>query len=186
VFALYRCGDARLAARYKPPKKAHQAHRLESWGGEKVAMMNMKNWMLGTALVVGTLTLGAVAVQAAPEFRGHEFRGGEHFGGGDRGREFRGYEGRRDFRGPVVREGFVGGGYGVGYVPPCPGAGYEWIDGAWVFGGAPRVYGYGYGYAGRPFVGGYDRGRGFDRGDHGRGFAGRGGFRPQPERGFRR
>jgi hypothetical protein len=141
-------------------------------------MFNMKNWMprtslLATALVAGTLTLGAVAAQAAPEFRGgHEFRGGEHFGGGDRGREF---------RGPVVREGFVGGGYGVGYVPPCPGAGYVWLNGAWVFEGYPQVVGYGYGYAGRPFVGGYNRG--FDRG---RVVAGRGGFRPQPERGFRR
>lgn len=28
----------------------------------------------------------------------------------------------------------------VGYAPPCPGPGYSWIDGAWVFVGGPRVY----------------------------------------------
>lgn len=165
-------------------------------------MMNMKNWMTGkfllaTAVVAGTLSLGAVAAQAAGEFRGgREFRGGER----ERGREFRGVEHgfpERGFRGPV-REGFVGGGYSVDYVPPCPGAGYVWqagyynegvwFPGAWIFGGGPRVYGYGYG--GRAFAGGYDRRgddrRGFDRGRVEAGRGGERGFARGGERGFRR
>ena len=186
------------------PEK-HTSPRRGSRGGEKVAMMNMKNWMpgktlLAAALVAGTLTLGAVAAQAAPEFRGgRDGRGGEQFRGvgAGGGREFRGVEHgfpERGFRGPV-REGYVGGayggGYGVGYVPPSPGAGYfwqggydnegVWFPGAWVFGGGARLGGYG----GRGFVGGYDR-RGFDRGRVEVGRGGERGFARGGERGFRR
>lgn len=32
----------------------------------------------------------------------------------------------------------------VGYVPPCPGPGYAWIGGSWVFNGGQRVYRPGY------------------------------------------
>jgi hypothetical protein len=28
----------------------------------------------------------------------------------------------------------------VAYQPPCPGPGYSWINGGWVFVGGPRVY----------------------------------------------
>jgi hypothetical protein len=35
----------------------------------------------------------------------------------------------------------------VAYVPPCPGPGYVWIDGSWVFRGAPLVVRRGYFHA---------------------------------------
>jgi hypothetical protein len=90
-------------------------------------MGSMRNWVLGAAVLAGTLGLGAAKAQAA---------------------EFRVYA-----RGPVA------------YVPPCPGAGYEWaagynangywIPGRWNFVGV-RV--------GGPAVRfGYGRGPGFDR-----------------------
>jgi hypothetical protein len=60
------------------------------------------------------------------------------------------------------------------YIPPCPGDGYVWLGGAWVFRGGPVGRGYGYGRdfrADRGYGAGYDRGgHGFDRG--GRGFEG--------------
>ncbi len=134
----------------------------------------MRNWMLGTALVAGLLGTGAVAANAAPqEFRG---RPEQRL---DRGFD-RGYG--RGFERPVVRGyGYGQPGYGVvvgapyaeGYIPPCPGDGYAWIGGAWVFRGRPEVAGYG---RGGGFDRGVDRGRGFDRGpDRGfdRGFHGR-------------
>jgi hypothetical protein len=125
--------------------------------------------MLGTALIAGLLGTGAVAANAAP-------------------REYRGPVGRdygRGFERPVVRGygrgfgyGYAGPGFGVavggpvvgGYIPPCPGDGYVWLGGAWVFRGRPEVargYGYGYGRDGRfdrGYARGNDRGRGFDRG----------------------
>ena len=128
----------------------------------------MKNFLLGTALVVGLLGTGAAANAQAREFRGGE-RGPAHF----EGRGFdHGYG--RGYERPVVRGYGYGGGYGVavgapyaaGYVPPCPGDGYVWLNGGWVFRGRPGFVG---GY-GRGFDRGYGRGydRGFDRG--GRGF----------------
>jgi hypothetical protein len=139
----------------------------------------MRNWMLGTALVAGLFGTGAVAANAAPqEFRG---RPEQRF---DRGFD-RGYG--RGFERPVVRgygygrPGYgvvVGGGYG-GYIPPCPGDGYAWIGGAWVFRGRPEIAGYGYGRNERfdhgfehGFDRGFDRSRGFERGSD-RGFRGR-------------
>jgi hypothetical protein len=82
----------------------------------------------------------------------------------------------RGFERPEVR-GYAGAGYGYGYgapvvetyIPPCPGDGYVWLNGAWVFRGGPGfVRGYGYGRD----VRGFDRGQGFDRGFDrgGRGF----------------
>jgi hypothetical protein len=120
----------------------------------------MRTWMLGTALIAGLLGTGTIVANAAPrEFRGPVARGYE-----------RGYER------PVVRGyGYDRGGFGVtvggpvagGYIPPCPGDGYVWLGGAWVFrGGYHRVdRGYAYGPVAR-----FDRGhdRGFDRGYRGR------------------
>jgi hypothetical protein len=135
----------------------------------------MRNWMLGTALVAGLLGTGTVAANAAQrDFRGpvgHEY--GRDYGRGDYG---------RGFERPVVRD--YGRGYGYGrpgfgvafggpvvdaYIPPCPGDGYVWLSGAWVFRGGPGFVarGYGYGRDGR-FGRGYERGRGFDRGYAGR------------------
>jgi hypothetical protein len=101
-------------------------------------MKTMRNWMLGAAVVAGTMGLAAVPAQAA---------------------EFGVY-----VRGPVA------------YVPPCPGAGYEWVagyqaSGYWVPGrwnfvgarGAARWDG------DRFRDGGFDRDRHFDR-DRGRDF----------------
>lgn len=139
--------------------------------------------MLGTALTVGMLGAGALAANAAPQEFGHRVSGGfergpDHGYGRGYGRGFdRGYER------PVVR-GYGYGGYGVAveapyvqaYIPPCPGEGYFWLNGAWVFRGREEVVrSYGYG---RGFDHGHDRGfeRGFDRGergfDRGRGFEG--------------
>jgi hypothetical protein len=134
-----------------------------------VAMRNvMRNWMLGTALVAGLFGTGAVAANAAPqEFRGRTEQRFDRDRGFDR-RYDRGYD--RRFERPVVR-GYEQPGYGVvvgdsyaeGYIPPCPGEGYDWIGGAWVFRGRPEVaFGYGYGRNER-FDRGFDRGRGFDR-----------------------
>jgi hypothetical protein len=124
----------------------------------------MKNFMLGAALAVGILGIGTVAANAAPgEFRGRPEPRLDHGYG-------RGYE--RPVVREVVRPGYgygYGGGYGVaydapvveGYIPPCPGDGYVWIGGAWVFRGRPEVI-RGYGYR-RDFR--YERGgRGFERG----------------------
>jgi len=126
--------------------------------------------MLGTALVAGLLGTGAVAANAAPrEFRGQVGR--------DNGRGFerpvvRGYGRGYGYGYSYVRPGLgleVGGPVVGGYIPPCPGDGYVWLGGAWVFRGRPEVargYGYGYGRDGR-----FDRGnggRGFDRGHAGR------------------
>jgi len=125
----------------------------------------MRKGMLGVALVAGLLT-ATVAANAAPEgFRGRaEARPAARFD--------RGY-GRGSER-PVVREygrSYVGYGYGyaapvvTAYIPPCPGDGYVWLNGAWVFRGFGVARGYGYG---RDFR--YDRGRemgrerGFERG----------------------
>ena len=128
--------------------------------------MRFTNILLGTALTIGLLGTGAVAARAqARDFRGGE-RGPAHF----EGRGFdRGYG--RGYERPVVRGYGYGGGYGVaveapyavGYVPPCPGDGYVWLNGGWVFRGRPG------------FVAGYGRGvgRGFDRG-YGRGYVGGG------------
>lgn len=73
---------------------------------------------------------------------------------------------------------YIGG--GPGYMPPCPGPGYEWtagyydggywVPGQWVFAGGPGYYGGGvYGYYGGDDDGGWDRGRGWGGGDHFRG-----------------
>ena len=90
-------------------------------------MRNVAKWMLGAAVVAGTMGLAAVPAQAA-EFRVH-----------------------------------VGG--PVAYVPPCPGAGYEWVggyqaNGYWVPGRWNFV---GVGVRGPVVRFGYDRGPGFDR-----------------------
>lgn len=103
----------------------------------------MRNWMLGTALIAGLLGTGAVSANAASW--------------GYRGPVARGY-----YRGPVrvyERPGFVVGRPVVeGYVPPCPGDGYEWIGGAWVFRGRPEVFHrYAYGPAAH-FDHGFERG----------------------------
>ena len=129
----------------------------------------MRNWMLGTALAAGLLGTGAVAANAAPQdFRG---RPEQRF---DRGYD-RGYG--RGFERPVVRGyGYGGPGFGVAvgapyaaaYIPPCPGDGYVWLNGAWVFRGGPFIArGYGYGRDVH-FDRGFDRGRGIDRGFRGR------------------
>ena len=122
--------------------------------------------MVGTALVVGLLGTGAVAANAAPR----EFRGGHEYARGYERPAFRGYEPRYG----GYRPGFgvaIGGPVVDAYIPPCPGDGYVWLNGAWVFGGGYRG-GYGYGPVAR-----YDRGRGFEgRGYDGRGFD-RGGYR---------
>ena len=77
----------------------------------------MKNFLLGTALVVGLLGTGAAANAQAREFHGGE-RGPAHF----EGRGFdRGYG--RGYERPVVRGYGYGGGYGVAVGAPY-GAGY--------------------------------------------------------------
>jgi len=127
----------------------------------------MKNFLLGTALVAGLLGTGVAANAQAREFRGGE-RGPAHF----EDRRFdRGYG--RGYERPVVRGYGYGGGYGVGYaaqyavgyIPPCPGDGYVWLNGAWVFRGRPGfVVGYGRGFD-RGYGPGFSRGgRGFERG----------------------
>jgi hypothetical protein len=130
----------------------------------------MRKWMLGTALVAGLLGTG-VANAAPREFRGpggHEYGrayGHDYVRGYDRGFYRGGYE-RPGFGvavgGPVVDEGYVDG-----YIPPCPGDGYIWLNGGWVFRGGARGYAYGRGYGG---VAHFDRGRDF----HGEGFRGEG------------
>lgn len=149
----------------------------------------MKNFMLGTALVVGLLGTGAAAANAQRGFEGRPVGRPEPVVGRGFGHEpGRGFDGGFD-RGRdrvVVRGGGYGYGYGVAvgtpyvadpyyadsyyadaYIPPSPGDGYVWINHAWVFRGGPVVREYGYGR-------GLDRGynRGFDRG--GRGFEQRG------------
>jgi hypothetical protein len=126
--------------------------------------MRFTNILLGTALTIGLLGTGAVAARAqVREFRGGE-RGTAHFEG-------RGFDRGRGYERPVVRGYGYGGGDGVavetpyaaGYVPPCPGDGYVWLNGGWVFRGRPGL------------AAGYGRGfdRGFDRG-YGRGYVGSG------------
>ena len=149
----------------------------------------MKNFMLGTALVVGLLGTGAVTANAQRGFGGGPVGRPEPMPGRGIGHvETRGYDRGYD-RGfdrghdrVVVRGGGYGYGYGVAvgtpyvadpyyadaYVPPCPGEGYVWLNNAWVFRGG---VGYGHGYD-RGYVRGYDHG--FDRG--GRGFEGGHGF----------
>jgi hypothetical protein len=53
----------------------------------------------------------------------------------------------------------------VGYVPPCPGPGYAWLGGSWVFRGGPGYYGPAYrgpayrgAYRGSVYGGHYARG----------------------------
>jgi hypothetical protein len=128
--------------------------------------------MLGTALIAGLLGTGAVAANAAPrDFRGPVGRGYVRGGYGYERPVVRGY-------GYGYRPGFgvaVGGPVVDAYIPPCPGDGYVWLNGAWVFRGGYRGYGYG------P-VARFDRGRGFDHGfDHGFGRGYDRGF----ERGYR-
>jgi hypothetical protein len=119
--------------------------------------------MLGTALVAGLLGTG-VANAAPREFRGPE--GHAYVRGYDRGF----YGGAHDFVRPrigvTVGGPIYGGGYASGYIPPCPGDGYVWLNGGWVFRGG---YGRGYGYG--P-VARFDRGRGFN-GGFDRGYRGR-------------
>ena len=103
--------------------------------------------------------MGAVAANAAPR----DFRGGHEYG--------RGYERTvgRGYGYGYGRPGFgvaIGAPYASAYIPPCPGDGYVWLGGAWVFRGGYRG-GYGYGPVAR-----FDRGRGFEN----RGFD-RGGYR---------
>jgi hypothetical protein len=111
----------------------------------------MRNWMFGTALVAGLLGTGAMTANAAPrDFHIAAYRGYER---------------------PIVRE-YARPGFGVAigapvvgaYIPPCPGDGYVWLGGAWVFRGyravGPR---YGYGPVAR-----FDGGRGYARDFHGR------------------
>jgi hypothetical protein len=142
----------------------------------------MKNFMLGTALVMGLLGTGAVTANAQREFGGRPIGRPEPVVGHGFGQvEGRGFDRGHD-RVNVRGGGGYGYGYGVAvetpyvadpyyadaYVPPCPGDGYVWLNHAWVFRGGPEVVrGYGYG---RGFDHGFDRGynRGFDRG--GRGF----------------
>jgi len=95
----------------------------------------MKKWMLGAALALGALGIAAPQAKA------------ERFG--------------------------VYVGCPVANVPPCPGPGYEWIagynaggywvPGRWAFVGArgPVVR---FGYEGRFYHRGFDRGRDWDRG----------------------
>ena len=130
----------------------------------------IRNLMLGTALVAGLLGTG-VANAAPRDFRGAPAR--ENFRGPERGFGYR-------YERPVVRGyggGYGGPGFGIavggpvvgGYIPPCPGDGYVWLGGAWVFRGGYRAGFRGYGYGpvarvegGRGFDGGHQRG--FDRG----------------------
>ncbi len=83
--------------------------------------------------------------------------------------------------------GYYGAPYASGYVgerPPCPGPGYDWVDGyygpngGWIAGywAAPRYYAparsYGY-YGGTYFRGDFGRGGNWDRGhDRGRDYGG--------------
>ena len=120
-----------------------------------------RKWMLGTALVAGLLGTGAVAANAAPR----DFRGGHEYA--------RGYDRPvgRGYGYGYGRPGFgveIGAPYASAYIPPCPGEGYVWLGGAWVFRGGYRG-GNGYGQVAR-----FDRDRGFGRGDGGRGYGGRG------------
>jgi len=118
----------------------------------------IRRLMLGTALVAGLFGMGAVAANAAPR----DFRGGHEYARGYERPVGRGY-------GYGYRPGFgveVGAPYASAYIPPCPGDGYVWLGGAWVFRDGYRG-GYGYGRVAR-----FDRGRGFEN----RGFD-RGGYR---------
>jgi hypothetical protein len=120
--------------------------------------------MVGTALMIGLLGTGAVAANA----QSREFRGGHEYGRGYERPAYRGYE-----RGYGYRPGFgvaVEAPYADAYIPPCPGEGYVWLGGAWVFRGGYRG-GYGYGSAARfNHERGFGRGneRGFDHGYRGR------------------
>ena len=126
----------------------------------------LRTMMLGTALVAGLLGTGAVAANAAPR----EFRGGHEVVRGYERPAFRGYE-----RGYGYRPGFgvaIGDPYASAYIPPCPGEGYVWLGGAWVFRGGYRG---GYGPVARfDHERAFDRGRdrGFERGSE-RGYRGR-------------
>jgi hypothetical protein len=124
--------------------------------------------MVGTALIVGLLGTGAVAANA----QSREFRGGHESGRGYERPAYRGYE-RGYERGYGYRPGFgvaVGAPYADAYIPPCPGEGYVWLGGAWVFRGGYRGGGRGYGYG--P-VARFDHERGFDRGFDRGGYRGR-------------
>jgi hypothetical protein len=118
--------------------------------------------MVGTVLAVGLLGTGAVAANAAPR----DFRGPV-------GREYaRGYERPvgRGYGYGYARPGFgvaIGAPYASAYIPPCPGDGYVWLVGAWVFRGGYRG-GYGYGPVAR-----FDHERGFGRGFDRGGYRGR-------------
>jgi hypothetical protein len=134
--------------------------------------------MVGTALMVGLLGTGAVAANA----QAREFRGGHEYGRGYERPAYRGNERGYD-RGYGYRPGFglaVEAPYADAYIPPCPGEGYVWLGGAWVFRGGYRG-GYGYGqvarfdhdraFGERGFGRGDDRGHGDGRRvDGGRGF----------------
>jgi hypothetical protein len=140
-----------------------------------------RKWMLGTALVAGLLGTGVANAAPPREFRG---QGGHEYGresGREHGREYvRGYD-RGFYRGGYERPGFgvvvaapYAEGYGNDYIPPSPGDGYVWLNGAWVFRDGYRGYAYGRGYGG---VARFDRGRDFRgegfRGGYDRGFRGR-------------
>ncbi len=173
MFALHKKSELRVAARDKLPSRSRSPELLLLDGRKDALRNTARTLTVGLTLVAGLLATGAVAANAAPQ----EFRGrGE-------GRVERGYgpEYRRGLERPIVREygrpyvGYgVGYGYGyaapvAGYIPPCPGDGYVWIDGAWVFRGFGIARGYGYGRGVR-FDHGFDRGfeHGADRGFRGR------------------
>ena len=124
-----------------------------------------RKWMLGTALVAGLLGTGVANAAPPREFRG---QGGHEYGRGYvRGYERGGYRPAYRYDRPgfgVVVGAPYAEGYGNDYIPPCPGEGYVWLNGAWIFRGGYRGYGNvarfdrDRGFRGESFHGGYDRG----------------------------
>jgi hypothetical protein len=102
----------------------------------------MRKFMLGTALVAGLFATGAASAKA--EVR--EFRPDRGFYHGPV--PARGYDHAivRDYYRPAFGVAVGGPVVAGAYIPPCPGDGYVWLNGAWVFRGRPEVVrGYGYG-----------------------------------------